>query len=141
MVQNANAAVQANAELDDQLKVLGTTVSSVFGTDFAPFTDEGVINTSFLQEFLQEFDPEGLKGLFSGSKEDIQETTRLLGDFNVALQLMEEEFGKAERGQADFKNAADLGRDALDQLKQRMSPDDFEKLSRVFTEAADVLEN
>lgn len=127
MVQNANAATQAQGELKTQLEAVGTVIGSVFGDKFkAPFLDEaGGINATALIEDLKTAN-------LADSKESIKETKEELLTFNQGLQQFQNELNKTEAADRNFKNAIDFMAQSLIRLKDYMEPGLYNRLNAVF---------
>ena len=131
MVQNANAATQAQGELKTQLEGVGTVLGSVFNDKYAsPFLDDaGGINAASAIEKL--------KGGMSSTKDAIQSTkTELLG-FNQGLQKIQTELNKTEESERNFDNGLDLMSQSLIELKKYMEPGLYKQLDNVFKDLAD----
>ena len=143
MVQNANAATKAQNELDTQMTALGTTIRTIFGEDSKyslPFVDDdGIVNTSNFRELLNDFNEAGLKDIFKGSKEEIQNTLSELQNFNTALQLMRDAARDAEGEENHLNEALQLGYESLSQLKNSMPTADYQKLENAFKNFSDSL--
>ena len=142
MVRNSNMATEAQAELDTQLRTLGTTIKTVLGKDgnsLIPFMDEGALNTSAFNDFFKNIDKAGLKEIFSGSREEIQATIEDLQELSNALQYMRDEARKTEDEERDLDEAIQLGSEALSRLKNEMSPEDYSKLNKAFEDFSQTL--
>lgn len=131
MVQNANAATQAQGELKTQLEGVGTVLGSVFNDKYAsPFLDDaGGINAASAIEKLKE-------GM-GPTKDAIQSTKMELLGFNQGLQKIQTELNKTEESERDFDNGLDLMSQSLIELKKYMEPGLYRQLDNVFKDLAD----
>ena len=126
MVQNANAATQAQGELKTQLESVGTVLGSVFNDKYAsPFLDDaGGINAAVAIEKL--------KGGLGDTKDAIQTTKEELLKFNQGLQEYQSELNKSEDEDKDFSNSLQMMSESLQVLKNYMEPSLYNRLNNVF---------
>lgn len=132
MVQNANAATQAQGELKTQLESVGTVIGSVFGDRFkAPFLDDaGGINATALIEGLKTAN-------LADSKDSIKETREELLKFNQGLQEYQSELNKSEDEDKDFENSLQRMSESLQHLENYMEPGLYNRLSSVFKDLSE----
>ena len=136
---NANNAAKAEENLNKESEALKIALGSILGQNstLVPFTDDkGFLNTENLTEFLKTLDKNGLKDIFKGSKEEIQNTVSELKNFYDALKSMKDELKNAGSGSEDFSNSIQRGREALQSLSNIVDEEKFGKLEGEFEKFA-----
>lgn len=91
MIENSNAATMAEAELENQVKSLQTALASTFGKEgksLLPFLEEDVLNMSNLTSLIKSLSQDEIKGMFAGSKDDINNTSKALEEYKTNLNQL-----------------------------------------------------